>query len=146
MSDHIDLDSVVDEFGLGLVHEPRDFSRMSAEQVELVRARAREALERKRSALLLASLEGYRDAHRGVAHKVFGAKQQVLDGLIAEATGEDGVFDTSRLDTPRLKTLMQLLERFEGRGFGSVTQRVESTQQIDIRKAVVDLTKRLSGG
>lgn len=143
MSEHVDLDGVVDEFGLGLVHEPRNFANMTPEQQEMVRSRGREALARKRDALLLASLEGYRDAHRNVAHKVFGAKSDVLDGLICEATDEDGVFDTSRLDTPRLKTLMQLLEQFEGRGFGSVTQRVESTQQVDIRKAVIDLTKSL---
>jgi hypothetical protein len=56
---------------------------------------------------------------------------------------ENGRLDTARLDDRRLKVLLQLMKQIEERAFGSSVTKTETHQTVDIRAAVVDLTKAL---
>lgn len=115
-----------------------------AERQEMAR-RSHAVRRAKKRAAQLAELEAFTDAHRELASQLLGAKMTLLDGLIDEmrdpVTNE---LDTSRLNENRMKVLLQLMKMMEERAFGSITQKSESKQTVDIRAAVVDLTKALS--
>lgn len=129
--------------------DPRDiralgFQALSKEERQEMAKRGAMAARAKRQARQLAQLEVYTEAHREIASQILGTKLAVLDGLIEEMKDPvTGNLDTSLLDDSRLKVLLALTKQLEERAFGSVTQKSESKQTVDIRAAVVDLTKAL---
>ena len=128
--------------------DPRDIRALGfdaltkAERQEMAK-RSHASRRAKYRARQLANLEVYTEAHRELASQILGAKMAVLDGLIDEMKGEDGKLYTDRLDDKRLKVLLSLIEKIETRGFGGPVTKTESHTTVDIRAAVVDLTKRL---
>jgi hypothetical protein len=120
------------------------FQNLTKEEMQEMSQRGVAARRANRRARQLAQLEAYTQAHRELASQILGTKMTVLDGLLEEMKDEEtGKLDTSRLDDGRLKVLLALTKQLEERAFGSVTQKSESKQTVDIRAAVVDLTKAL---
>lgn len=120
------------------------FHAMTREERQEMAARSHAVRRAKRRAAQLAQLEVFTEAHRELASQILGAKMTLLDGLIDEM--RDPVtkkLDTSRLDDKRMKVLLQLMKQIEDRAFGSAVTKTETHSTVDIRAAVVDLTKQL---
>lgn len=119
-----------------------ELTKAERQEMALRSAHVRRAKARARK---LAELEVYTEAHRELASQILGTKMSVLDGLIDEMKDPvSGKLETSRLDEKRLKLLLSLVEKIEMRGFGGIVAKTESHSTVDIRAAVVDLTKRLA--
>lgn len=120
------------------------FDALSKEERSAMARRGVVARRRNAMARKLAELQAYTEAHKELASQLLGAKSVVLDGLIEEMTDPaTGEIQTSRLDEKRLKLLLSLIEQIEKRGFGAPVTKSEVSQTLDIRAAVVDLTKAL---
>lgn len=121
------------------------FHNMSREERQEMAMRSAAVRRAKRRAAQLAEIETYTQAHRELASQVLGTRMAVLDGLVDEMKDpETGMLDTSRLDEKRLKLLLTLVKEIETRAFGTPVNKTESHQTVDIRAALVDLTKKLS--
>lgn len=120
------------------------FHNMSREERQEMAMRSVAVRRAKRRAAQLAELEAFTDAHRELASQILGTKMALLDGLIDEMRDPDtNQLDTRRLDDKRMKVLMSLIEKIETRGFGTPVTKTETHSTIDIRAALVDLTKAL---
>lgn len=129
--------------------DPRDvrrlgFHNMSREERQEMALRSQAVQRAKRRARQLAEIETYTEAHRELASQILGTKMAVLDGLVDEMKDPvTGSLDTSLLDDRRLKVLLALVKQIEERAFGGTVQKSENKTEVDIRAAVVDLTKAL---
>jgi hypothetical protein len=127
--------------------EPRDmrrlgFDNMTKDEVREMALRSVAVRRAKRRAKQIADLKAFTDAHRELAGQLLGAKMALLDGLLAEMDTGKGL-DTSLLSEARMKVLIGLVDQMEKRGFGNVANKTENHSTLDIRAAVVDLTKAL---
>lgn len=111
------------------------------------RAKIAELHMLKRQAKALADLEGFVDAHREQAHRIYGAKLGVILGLLDEmlVTNEDGSqrLDTTKLDDKRLKVLMTYVDQFEKRAFGSPATVTKHEGEVDVRHVVAETRQKL---
>lgn len=129
--------------------DPRDirrlgFDELSREERQEMAMRGVAARRAKRRARQLAEIETYTQAHREMASQVLGTRMAVLDGLVEEMIDPDtGKLETSRLDEKRLKLLLGLVKEIETRAFGTPVNKTETKGTLDIRAALVDLTKLL---
>lgn len=122
------------------------FHNMTKAERQEMALRSQAVQRAKRQARQLAELEAYTDAHRELASQILGTKMVVLDGLIEEMRDPvTKMLDTSRLDDKRLKVLLGLTEQLEKRAFGGIVTKTETKHsgQVDLRAALVDLTKAL---
>lgn len=130
--------------------DPRDvravgFDQLSKAERQEMALRSQAVQRAKRQARQLANLEAYTEAHRDLASQILGAKMSLLDGLIDEMKGEDGKLHTENLDDKRMKLLMALMKQLEERAFGGIVTKAETHTTVDIRAAIVDLTRKLNG-
>lgn len=129
--------------------DPRDiratgFENLTKEERQEMARRSHSMRRAKRQAAQLAQIQVFTQAHRELASQILGTKMTLLDGLVDEM--RDPVtdkLDTSRLDDRRLKVLMALIKQIEDRAFGGPVTKSETTSTVDIRAALVDLTKSL---
>jgi hypothetical protein len=131
------------------IDDPRDirqtgFDQLTTAERQEMSRRGVVARRLKRQARQLANLQAYTEAHRDLASQILGTKMVLLDGLIEEmANPVTGQLDTTKLDEKRMKLLMTLMEQLEKRAFGGTVQKSEVSQTVDIKAAIVDLTKAL---
>lgn len=132
------------------------FDKLPPATLAEYRERGRQTKLANRHAKQLATLEGFIEAHRARAVDVFGAKLEIIEGLMAEAvvevedpkTGEVvRKFNTRYLPDARLKILLNALKDFEFRGFAAPAAKVEHEHsgQVDMMHQFAEVQKRIEG-
>lgn len=102
----------------------------------------------KRQARQLGELEGYIAAHRDEAARVYGAKLEVINGLMDEMSVKDPDgnvtgLDTRSLNSKRLKILFTYLDQWEKRAYGAAAQNVKHEGSVDVNHIVAQVKQGL---
>lgn len=101
-------------------------------------------VERQR-AIKMARLEGYVEANRDFAHKLFEAKSGMISSLVDKAMS-GGRFDADLLSPSEQNMLLKAVESVENRAFGKPTQKSEQSGEVSVVHKIAEWKNRLSDG
>lgn len=101
-------------------------------------AEARALQIQRQRAKKFAELEGYLEAHKELAHQVFGAKVAVMYDLIQKQV--DGELSDKQRDQ-----LLKMFEQFENRVHGTPKRVTEQTGEVNVVHTMLKLKKELGG-
>lgn len=101
----------------------------------------------KKQAKELADLQGFMQAHRDQAHRMYAAKFGVILGILSEMeeTDEAGntYLNTSKVDSKRLDMLFKYVNQVEQRAFGGTAQVTRHEGEVDVRHSLAEARQKL---
>lgn len=124
----------------------RSFSEMTKDELQLMQRKSVERRRQKRELKRLGELQAWHEANKELAGVVFGAKAQLLEGLIRKALDDDGTIDPGRLEKHEMVELVKMLNSYEDRMFGKAAQRVEHTGKVELQHRVAQIIEGLNEG